>query len=121
MRSYGLCEVVESKAPKLSKGTKVVAAPNWSEYTVEEGSKCNPVQDIPGLPVTAFLGALGSTGLTAYYGLVDIVRATKEDTVVVSGAAGAAGTYALQGRSSHPECFAKVVQDPWWFRLQSTL
>lgn len=94
MRAYGLCEVVESKAPILSKGTKVLANPNWSEYAVEEGSTCNPVQDIPGLPITAFLGALGLTGLTAYYGLVEIARATKEDTIVVSGAAGAAGILA---------------------------
>lgn len=94
MRAYGLCEVVESKAPILSKGTKVVAHPNWSEYAVVEGSKCNPVQDIPGLSITAFLGALGLTGLTAYYGLVEIARATKEDTIVVSGAAGATGILA---------------------------
>lgn len=91
MRAHGLCEVVESKAPNLSKGTKVVASANWSEYTVLDGSQCNPVKEMPGLPITAFLGALGTNGLTAYYGLVDIARAAKEDTVVVSGAAGATG------------------------------
>ena len=94
MRAFGLSEVIESKASKLSKGTKVVATPNWSEYAVENGSKCNPVQEIPGMPITAFLGALGVSGLTAYYGLVEVVRAAKEDTVVVSGAAGATGILA---------------------------
>ena len=94
MRAYSLSEVVESKAAKQSKGTKVVASSSWSEYAVVDGSKYNPVQEIPGLPITAFPGALGSIGLTAYYGLVNIARAAKEDTVVVSGAAGAAGTLA---------------------------
>lgn len=119
MRAYGLCEVIESKAPKLSKGTKVVAFPDWSEYAVVDGSKCNPVQEIPGLPITAFLGALGSTGLTAYYGLVHIARAAKEDTVVVSGAAGAAGIVTASPFIS-TRAFAKVVKVPWWFRSQST-
>ena len=112
MRSFGLCEIVESKAPKLSKGTKVVAAPNWPEYAVENGSECNPAQEIPGLPIAAFLGALDATGLTAYYGLVEIVRAAKEDTVVVSRAAGATGILAA-GLFTSTRAFAKVVRVPW--------
>jgi NADPH-dependent curcumin reductase len=47
-------------------------------------------------PLTAYLGALGITGLTAYFGLLDVGRIREGDTVVVSGAAGAVGSVAGQ-------------------------
>jgi NADPH-dependent curcumin reductase CurA len=47
-------------------------------------------------PLTAYLGALGVTGLTAYFGLLDVGRLSEGDTVVVSGAAGAVGSVAGQ-------------------------
>lgn len=49
-----------------------------------------------GIRPTHFIGALGGPGLTAFYGLSDIVRTTSEDTVVVSGAAGATGSMVVQ-------------------------
>lgn len=45
---------------------------------------------------THYLGALGLTGLTAYFGLTEVVNTTKDDIVVVSGAAGATGMMAVQ-------------------------
>jgi NADPH-dependent curcumin reductase len=47
-------------------------------------------------PLTAYLGALGVTGLTAYFGLLDVGRLSDGDTAVVSGAAGAVGSVAGQ-------------------------
>ena len=47
-------------------------------------------------PLLAYLGALGTTGLTAYFGLLDVGRLREGDTVVVSGAAGAMGSVAGQ-------------------------
>src|SRR5262249_20374173 len=45
-----------------------------------------------GLPLPLYVGALGGTGMTAYFGLLDVGEAKASDTVVVSGAAGAVGT-----------------------------
>ncbi|KAF2808665.1 NAD(P)-binding protein [Mytilinidion resinicola] len=96
MRSYGVAEVVESTASNLPKGTLVIATTNWSEYAVLDAAECRVLEVGEGIKPTHFLGALGGTGLTAYYGLLDIARATKEDAVVVSGAAGATGSMVVQ-------------------------
>lgn len=47
-------------------------------------------------PLPTYLGALGTTGLTAYFGLLDVARPSETDTVVVSGTAGAVGSVAGQ-------------------------
>lgn len=94
----GIAEVIESKSSKLSKGTLVSAGPGWAEYAVLDAKTCTPIPDLSGMGIgpSHFLGALGSAGLTAYYGLKEIARATSNDTVVVSGAAGAVGSMAVQ-------------------------
>jgi NADPH-dependent curcumin reductase CurA len=96
MRAFGVCEVVESKAANLAKGSLVVATTGWTEYAVVDAKECRPIQVSGGLSPTHFIGALGGPGLTAYYGLVDRVRTTAEDSVVISGAAGATGSMAVQ-------------------------
>lgn len=96
MRSSGLGEVVESRASNLPKGTLVTSNTGWAEHAILNANACNPIKEVSGLAVTHFLGALGMTGLTAYYGLKEIARAGPEDTVVVSGAAGATGSMAVQ-------------------------
>lgn len=97
MYAYGIAEVIESKSPKLPKGTLVVVSHlNWTEYAVVDSPSCQPTPELPGIGLTHFLGALGLTGMTAYYGLKEIARAGPDDTVVVSGAAGATGSMAVQ-------------------------
>ncbi|KAF2277065.1 NAD(P)-binding protein [Westerdykella ornata] len=98
MCAYGVCEVVESTADSIKKGQLVLATTGWTEYAVLNASECRPVQpdEKAGIRPTHFIGALGGTGLTAYYGLVDIAGAKPEDTVVVSGAAGATGSMVVQ-------------------------
>ncbi|KAL1297732.1 hypothetical protein AAFC00_006272 [Neodothiora populina] len=95
MSARGIAEVIESKSSKFPKGSLVVSGVNWVEYCVLDAATCTPVQKVGDLSETHFLGALGLTGLTAYYGL-QIVRAGAEDTVVVSGAAGATGSMVVQ-------------------------
>lgn len=95
MRAYGVASVVESKSSKLPKGSLVTGAVGWSEYTVVNAKDCNPIEKLEGLSETHFLGALGLTGLTAYYGL-QVVNTGAEDAVVVSGAAGATGSMVVQ-------------------------
>ncbi|KAJ5223918.1 NAD(P)-binding protein [Penicillium chermesinum] len=96
MRSYGIAEVVQSNAASHPVGTLCITTTNWMEYSVQEAAQCRVLQVPEGLKVTHLLGAFGMTGLTAYYGLVEVAKAGPEDTVVVSGAAGATGNMVVQ-------------------------
>ncbi|KAI9727562.1 MAG: hypothetical protein M1828_006504 [Chrysothrix sp. TS-e1954] len=96
MRARALAEVLESKSEKLKKGQLVSVGTGWVEQCVVKDSECTPVQELPGLSPTHYLGALGMTGVTAYYGLVHIARTQPTDAVVVSGAAGATGSMVVQ-------------------------
>ncbi|KAK5174306.1 quinone oxidoreductase [Saxophila tyrrhenica] len=97
MHARGLAEVVESKSPSFKKGDTVIASTGWSEYAVLPAQQLQPAPDLPGgMGKTHYLGALGLTGLTAYFGLTEVVNTTKDDVVVVSGAAGATGMMAVQ-------------------------
>ncbi|EUC35787.1 hypothetical protein COCCADRAFT_90009 [Bipolaris zeicola 26-R-13] len=99
MRSGAICEVVTSNSDSLKPGQLVIDfSLSWSEYLVVPAKAVRPIQTDPSGAIrpTHFMGALGGTGLTAYYGLIDIARATATDTVVVSGAAGATGSLVVQ-------------------------
>lgn len=96
MRARSVVEVLDSKSSKYKKGDKALATTGWAEYSVQNAQECQSVDQIPGLSNTHYLGAFGMTGLTAYYGTKIIARAGPEDTVVVSGAAGATGSMVVQ-------------------------
>lgn len=97
MHARGLAEVVESKSSSYKKGDTVIASTGWSEYAIFPGKDLQPAKDLPGgRNKTHYLGALGLTGLTAYFGLTEVVGTKANDTVVVSGAAGATGMMAVQ-------------------------
>lgn len=85
MHARGLAEVVESKSSKFKQGDLVVASTGWSEYAVMKTSALQPAPPLPGgLNSTHYLGALGLTGLTAYFGLTEVGQVKKDDIVVVS-------------------------------------
>ena len=72
-------------------------AGGWSEYAIVPAKGCSPLNDLPaGLPLSAHLGVLGITGLTAYFGLLRVGLPKPTDTVLVSGAAGATGSVVCQ-------------------------
>jgi NADPH-dependent curcumin reductase CurA len=98
MRSYAVAEIIESSTDSLPKGQLVLGDFGWTEYAVVSNKAVRPIQadESAGIRPTHFLGALGATGLTAYYGLIDVVGASSGDTVVVSGAAGATGSMVVQ-------------------------
>lgn len=97
MGSGAIAKVIKSGSPEaLPPGTLVVAMTGWTEYSVHDIKECQVIQPLPGLRVTHFLGSFGLPGLTAYYALTEIVKVTKDDTIVVSGAAGATGSMAIQ-------------------------
>ena len=96
MQSRGIAEVIASTADAFPVGAHCLAGTGWSEYRVIDASQCQPISLVPGLKETHFLGALGLTGLTAYYGLKTIGKVGPGETLVVSGAAGATGSMAVQ-------------------------
>ena len=99
MRAYGIAEVLESTASsgKFKNGDLIVGGCNWSEHAVLNAAECTPIVPLPnGMSPTHYLGGLGMTGLTAYYGLVEVARTKPIDVVVVSGAAGATGSMVVQ-------------------------
>lgn len=90
MRGSGICEVVESHYPKLSKGDLVFGSTGWSEHVVIGGKELTKIET--DISPTAVLSVLGTTGLTAYCGLFKVGKPVAGDTVLVSGAAGATGS-----------------------------
>ncbi|GLI02399.1 NADP-dependent oxidoreductase [Phytohabitans aurantiacus] len=88
-------EVIVSESPDRKVGDLVVHGLGWRDYAVLDASRTKVID--PGLaPPTAYLGALGMTGLTAYAGLVEVGAMRPGDTVFISSAAGAVGSLAGQ-------------------------
>ena len=85
-----VAEVVESKHPDFKAGDDVIGSFPWQEVFTAKGSEASKV-DGSIAPFSYYLGILGMPGLTAYFGLLDIGKPQKGETVVVSGAAGAVG------------------------------
>ncbi|MFC2088865.1 NADP-dependent oxidoreductase [Calditrichota bacterium] len=96
MSGDAIAEVVESKSLDLNKGDLVTGHLAWQEYSVKQANKLRKIKTDRKIPVTAHLGILGLTGLTAYFGMLDIGEPKPGETAVISGAAGAVGSIAGQ-------------------------
>jgi NADPH-dependent curcumin reductase CurA len=92
MTGGAIGEVVESHSPAVRPGDLVLHDHGWREHTVVKATRLRPVTPIEGVPLSAYLGALGMPGMTAYVGLLDIAALKEGDAVFVSGAAGAVGS-----------------------------
>ena len=94
MRSVGLGRVISSDDDTYPEGSLVTGLVGWQDYVVTGGGEVplTPVPGDTGLPIECLLGALGLTGVTAYFGLLDIGQPKEGETVVVSAAAGAVGS-----------------------------
>ncbi|HEY5284156.1 MAG TPA: NADP-dependent oxidoreductase, partial [Polyangia bacterium] len=93
IRSFSAGEVVRSRDSRFTPGQRVQGLFGWQDYTVAKASGGMPIFTVPdGFPLVTGISALGLTGLTAYFGLLDVGRAKAGETVVVSGAAGATGS-----------------------------
>ena len=97
MRSSTISQVVESNIPDFEQGDIVQGSFGWQEFAITNGKGFMNANKIPeDIPVTSSLSVYGVTGLTAYFGLLDVGEPKEGDTVVVSGAAGATGSVAGQ-------------------------
>lgn len=95
MRAGGIARIRDSKLPGFDVGEHVFCMTGVQQFCVSDGRDAQKVQaDIAPLPT--FLGVLGMTGLTAYFGILDVGAINTGETVVVSGAAGAVGSVAGQ-------------------------
>ncbi|QXC62558.1 NADP-dependent oxidoreductase [Aquihabitans sp. G128] len=92
IRSGGIGEVVASNSEHYAEGDTVFGMLGWQDHAVVGGPDAM-AQVVPGeVDPTAALSVFGTTGMTAYFGLLDVGKPEEGDTVVVSGAAGATGS-----------------------------
>jgi len=95
MEGGAIGEVVESEADGLSPGDRVLHMAGWRDEAVIPAEAATKLPEL-GAPPQAFLGNLGLTGATAYFGLFDAAQAREGDIVFVSAAAGAVGSAVVQ-------------------------
>ncbi|MFM0049305.1 NADP-dependent oxidoreductase [Caballeronia grimmiae] len=84
-------EVTESRNPSFKVGDKVVGVGGWQEYSTSDGTDLRVV-DAARVPLSAYLGAVGMPGVTAWFGLNRIIEAKAGETIAVSAASGAVGS-----------------------------
>jgi NADPH-dependent curcumin reductase len=91
MRAAGIGRVIDSRHPEFKVGEHVYGVFGVQRYAVSDGKGVTRV-DTTLAPAPVHLGVLGISGLTAYFGLLDVGRPEPGQTVVVSGAAGSVGS-----------------------------
>ncbi|MFL6748751.1 MAG: NADP-dependent oxidoreductase [Sphingomicrobium sp.] len=96
MEGGAVGEVVESRDPGFAPGDMVLHMGGWRDEAVAPASSLNKLPAIPGVQPEAFLGNLGLTGGTAYFGLLEAASAKEGDIIFVSAAAGAVGSAVVQ-------------------------
>ncbi|GAD96938.1 alcohol dehydrogenase, zinc-containing [Paecilomyces variotii No. 5] len=99
MRGQSIAQVIavgSSLKNQYKAGEWVTAMSGWQEYALLGVKEARKVTIPKGGRVTDVLSVLGLTGLTAYFGLLEVAGVKPGDTVVVSGAAGATGSVAGQ-------------------------
>ncbi|MCF6221342.1 MAG: NADP-dependent oxidoreductase [Robiginitomaculum sp.] len=102
MRGRGIGPVLKSNHPDYKVGDVVACSTGWQDYSIQDGDQTRmPVKTLqkihaPSEPLYLHLGTLGASGFAAYYGLLDVAKPVKGDTVLVSSCAGGVGSIAAQ-------------------------
>jgi NADPH-dependent curcumin reductase CurA len=89
MNGTGVSRVEESNSDVFTVGDLVVCPSGWQDYSVQKASHCQKITE--DIDLGHYLGALGTNGLTAYFGLLTVGQPLENDTVLVSAAAGSVG------------------------------
>ena len=110
MRGGTICEVLQSRHDRWKVGDLVLddsMEGGWDEYAIVSGARCRKLpnekttsssssSNSSSIPLTAHLSVLGLTGMTAYFGLLEVGKPQPGETVLVSAAAGATGSVVCQ-------------------------
>lgn len=91
MRGLVIGVVEKSRNPNFREGEHVQGLIGWQEYIVTTGKELTKLPPSP-LPLVANLGLFGAAGMTAYFGLLDILQPKAGETLLISGAAGSVGS-----------------------------
>jgi NADPH-dependent curcumin reductase len=91
-------EVIETRSDRFRVGDRVVGMGGWQQYQVVDAAQAGALRkvDTNRVPLSAYLGAVGMPGVTAWYGLARIIEPQPGETVLVSAASGAVGGVAGQ-------------------------
>jgi NADPH-dependent curcumin reductase CurA len=93
IRSFGVGQVVGSRHEGFRPGELVQGGVGWQDYLLSDGGGPLPLTKLPAdVDIPLAMSVLGLTGITAYFGLLEVGRPKAGETVVVSGAAGATGS-----------------------------
>ena len=96
MRAFSVGEVVDTRNSNYAVGDKVMGIFGWQDYAAANESQVVRKVYESDLPLSTSLGVLGITGLTAYFGLLNICCPKPNETVIVTSAAGAVGSTVAQ-------------------------
>ena len=96
MRGGTIGVVEETKNNDYQKGDVVNAMGGWQQFCVSNGKGVRKIPLDTGFPLDSFMSIFGMTGMTAYFGLLDITKPQEGETLVVSAAAGAVGSIVSQ-------------------------
>ncbi|MEM6575522.1 MAG: NADP-dependent oxidoreductase [Pseudomonadota bacterium] len=97
MRCFSVAQVVKSNHPDYAAGELVNGGFGWQDYAISNGAGPIPPSKLhPGIDPQPTMSVLGMTGLTGYFGMLDVGEVKPGDAVLVSGAAGATGSVAAQ-------------------------
>lgn len=102
MRGTTIGVVEASRSADFAPGDHVLTVfGGWQVYSVEDAVSVRRIPTDTGMPLSSFLSILGTTGVTAYFGVKDVCRPREGETFVVSAAAGAVGSVAGQIAKMH--------------------
>ncbi|KAM9425584.1 prostaglandin reductase 1-like isoform 2-T3 [Pholidichthys leucotaenia] len=89
-----VAKVIQSKNPAFPVGSHVVSSCGWRSHSISDGKQLIPIMSEwpEGVPLSLALGAIGMPGLTAVYGLEEVLQLKKGETLLVNAAAGAVGS-----------------------------
>jgi NADPH-dependent curcumin reductase CurA len=101
VRGSGIGRVLTSRSDKVPEGALVATLTGWQEYAVVGDDPMLTTPLAEGIDPLAALGVFGSNGMTAYVGMLEVGQIKEGETVVVSAAAGATGSLAVQIAKRH--------------------
>lgn len=96
MRGGTIGIIEKSNNEKFQVGDYVNSMGGWQNYSISSGKGVQKIPQNTGFELSAFMSVMGMTGMTAYFGLLDITDPQEGETLVVSAAAGAVGSIVCQ-------------------------